>query len=53
MRISHDSITRSFFPATNIEIQKPTRNDVLGFIISVCICFVFIALAAWLADVGS
>ncbi len=44
---------KKLFPGTQIEIQKPTLADVLGFVVSVGICFVFLALAYWLAGIGS
>jgi hypothetical protein len=44
---------KKLLPGTQIEIQKPTLADVVGFVISVGICFVFLGLAYWLAGIGS
>jgi len=44
---------KKMFPNTNLEIQKPTFVDVAGFVVSVGICFLFLALATWLASIGS
>jgi len=44
---------KKLFPNSNWEMQKPTREDVVGFIVSVGICFVFLALIAWIARIGS
>ena len=35
------------------EIQKPTVTDIVGFIVSVLICFAIIAVAVWTAKIGS
>jgi len=45
--------SKRMFPNTNLEIQKPTFVDITGFVVSVGICFLFIALATWLANIGS
>jgi len=44
---------RKMFPGTNLEIQKPTAADSLGFLVSVGICVLFVLLATWVASIGS
>ena len=44
---------KKLFPNSSLEIQKPTTADVVGFLVSVGICFAFLALASWLAQIGS
>ncbi len=44
---------RKLFPGTNIEIQKPRLADVLGFVICLGICVVFVRLAIWVTSIGS
>ena len=41
------------FPGTSIEIQRPTRTDVVGFVVSVIVCFVVIGLALGVASIGA
>ena len=41
------------FPGTDIELLKPRTSDVVGFVVSVIVCFVVIALLVWLAGIGS
>lgn len=43
---------KRLFPGTDLEIQKPTLADVLGFVACCGVCFAFIALAVWLASIG-
>ena len=43
---------RKLLPGTNLEIQKPTWTDTLGFVGCFGVCFAFIALAVWLASIG-
>ncbi|MCA9140706.1 MAG: sodium:solute symporter family protein [Planctomycetales bacterium] len=40
------------FPGTDIEALRPRKSDVLGFAISVAVCFAIIALLVWLAGIG-
>jgi len=40
------------FPNSNLEIQKPTRADIVGFVVSVLVCFAIIGFAFWMAGVG-
>lgn len=40
-------------PSSSWEIQKPTVTDIVGFIVSVVICFAIIYLAVWMAKIGS
>lgn len=44
---------KKMFPGTNIEIQKPSAADVVGFLICVAICFAFLGIAVWLANLGN
>jgi len=43
---------RKLFPRSNLEIQKPTAADAIGFITCVAICFLIIWLAVWVAGLG-
>ena len=45
--------SRRLLPGTNFEMLKPTRMDVLGFLGAVGVCFLVIALLAWLAGIGA
>ena len=40
------------FPGTDIEALKPRTSDVVGFLISVAVCFVVIGILVWLAGIG-
>ena len=40
------------FPGTDIEALRPRKSDVVGFAISVTVCFVVIAILVWLAGIG-
>jgi SSS family solute:Na+ symporter len=42
-----------WFPNTEIELLRPTKIDVIGFIGTFAICFGVIGLAMWLASIGS
>jgi hypothetical protein len=57
LELSFETPTRyddkKLWPTTDIEIQKPTRTDVVGFSISVLVCFVFLGIAYVLANIGS
>jgi solute:Na+ symporter, SSS family len=44
---------KKLFPGTKIEIMRPTFIDVTGFVVSVGICILFLALATWLANIGA
>lgn len=44
---------RKLFPNTDWEFTVPRPIDVIGFVVSVVICFVIIALLAWLAGIGA
>ena len=39
-------------PSSSLEFQKPTTEDVVGFIVSFVICFAVIGLAFWLTKLG-
>jgi SSS family solute:Na+ symporter len=44
---------RKLFPKSDWEFTIPRPVDVIGFLVSVAICFVIVALLAWLAGIGS
>ena len=44
---------RKLFPKTDWEFTVPRPIDVIGFVVSVAICFVIVAFLAWLAGIGS
>jgi SSS family solute:Na+ symporter len=44
---------RRLCPWWGLEIQKPTWKDIVGFLVCVGVCFVFVALAVWVANIGS
>ncbi|MEX2578280.1 MAG: sodium:solute symporter family protein [Verrucomicrobiales bacterium] len=44
---------KKLFPKSEWEFAKPRPVDVIGFLVSVAICFVIIGLLAWLAGIGS
>lgn len=44
---------RRLFPGTDIEALRPRKSDVVGFAISVAVCFAVIALLVWLAGIGA
>ncbi len=41
------------FPNTDWEFVRPRRIDVVGFLVSVAVCFLIVGLLAWLAGIGS
>ncbi|MBW3596657.1 MAG: hypothetical protein KY475_05215, partial [Planctomycetes bacterium] len=43
---------RRLLPFFGLEMQKPRFSDIAGFVISVGVCFLFIAIAVWLANIG-
>jgi SSS family solute:Na+ symporter len=43
---------KRLFPGTDIEALRPRRSDVVGFAISVAVCFAVIGLLVWLAGIG-
>jgi len=44
---------RKMFPGTSIEIQKPTRADVVGFVVCLGVCGLIIVLAMAVARIGA
>ncbi len=44
---------KRLFPGTDIEALEPRKSDVVGFLISVAVCFVMIGLLVWLAGIGA
>jgi len=45
--------SKRLFNFWGLEIQKPNAFDVAGFVICVAICFVFLAIAYWVANLGA
>ena len=43
---------KKLFPGTELEIQKPTVKDVVGFLVCVGVCFGIIGLAVLIAGLG-
>ncbi|MFP6767067.1 MAG: hypothetical protein VB859_02780, partial [Planctomycetaceae bacterium] len=41
------------FPNSSLEFQKPTGEDIIGFVVSVLVCFAIIGVAVWAAGIGS
>ncbi|MBQ18375.1 MAG: hypothetical protein CMJ65_14755 [Planctomycetaceae bacterium] len=41
------------FPNSSLEFQKPTGEDIIGFVISVLVCFAIIGVAVWAAGIGA
>lgn len=44
---------KKLFPGSDLEMQRPTLADVLGFVLTFAACFGVIALVVWLASIGS
>ncbi len=44
--------SKRLLPWTQLEIQKPTLADVVGFVVCFIICFLFIGVAMWVASIG-
>jgi SSS family solute:Na+ symporter len=44
--------SKKLFPGTSIEASRPTRTDVVGFVVCFAVCFLIIALAVWAANIG-
>jgi solute:Na+ symporter, SSS family len=44
---------RKLFPGTNLEFQKPTRADWLGFVVCWLVCGLIIGLAMFVAQLGA
>lgn len=44
---------KKLFPGTNIEIQRPSKLDLIGFFVCFALCFAIIGLAAWVANIGA
>ena len=45
--------SKKLFPRSEWEINRPTKVDIVGFVLSFAICFMVIGMAAWLAGIGS
>lgn len=41
------------FPGTDIEALRPRPSDVIGFLVSVAVCFLMIGILIWLAGIGA
>jgi Na+/proline symporter len=54
---SYDNPTRfddrRLCPHFDLEIQKPKKLDVIGFIVCFLVCFALIGLTVWIAKIGS
>jgi len=44
---------RKILPGTDFEMTRPRLKDVLGFAISVGVCFLIVGLLVWLASIGA
>jgi SSS family solute:Na+ symporter len=44
---------KKLFPRSDLEIQRPTKTDILGFVISVIICFAIVWMAVLVANIGA
>lgn len=44
---------QKLFPGTDIELQRPGLADVLGFVVCLGICFLFVGLAVWVTSIGA
>ncbi len=40
------------FPNSSLEFQKPNSEDIIGFVLSVLVCFAIIGVAVWAAGIG-
>ena len=45
--------TLKLFPNSNFEFQRPNAVDIIGFVVCFAACFGIIALAIWVAQLGS
>lgn len=43
---------KKLFPKSRLEIQKPTRQDMVGFVVSLATCFIVIGVAMLIAGIG-
>lgn len=43
---------RRLFPSTDLEFTRPRPKDVIGFVVSIAVCFLIIGLLTWLAGIG-
>ena len=41
------------FPNSDLEFQKPTTEDIVGFTLSFLICFAIIGMAFWITTLGA
>ncbi len=41
---------KKLFPGTNFEFNKPTLADIVGFLVSLAVCFLILWFAVWLAN---
>ena len=44
---------RKMFPNSDFELEKPSRIDVIGAVVTISACFGVIVLALWVASLGS
>ena len=45
--------SKKLFPNSNLEFQKPSMADLIGFVFSLSVCFAIIGLAAYVARIGA
>ncbi len=45
--------SQKLFPGSDLEFYRPSRADLVGFLISFVVCFAIIGLAVWVAHLGS
>ena len=44
---------KKLLPGTSLEFQRPTRTDVIGFVVCFAICFAIIGLVVWIGKIGA
>jgi SSS family solute:Na+ symporter len=45
--------TQKVLPGTNLEMQKPTKVDCIGFVVAVIACALVVGLAWWVGTIGA
>jgi hypothetical protein len=43
---------KKLFPGTDLEFQRPGTTDIVGFVVSVLVCFGIIGIAVWITTIG-
>ena len=44
---------KKLFPNTQLEVQRPTRYDFVGFLVCFALCFAIIGLVLLVANIGA